>query len=62
MVSKLKACPRCNKNKVIDLGDTIECTLCKLEFLKDDLLNLDPDQILSVQEKLSFVRSIKNNK
>lgn len=61
MVLKLSTCPRCNKNKVIDLGDTIECTICNLEFQKDDLLNLDQDQILSVQEKLSFVRSIKNN-
>jgi len=61
MVSKLSTCPRCNKNRVIDLGDTIECTICNLEFQKDDLLNLDQDQILSVQEKLSFFRSIKNN-
>ena len=61
MVSKLKTCPRCQQNKVIDLGETIECTICNLEFQKEDILNLDSDQILSVQEKLSFIRSIKNH-
>ena len=59
MVSKFKTCPRCQQNKVIDLGETIECTICHLEFQKEDLLNLDQDQILSVQEKLSFIRSVK---
>ena len=59
---KLNMCPRCKENKVIDLGETIECTICNLEFQKDDLKNLDSDQILSVQEKLSFVRSMKNQK
>ena len=63
MTEMFKSCPRCKGKKVIDLGETIECTVCRLEFDKDDIEQLeDKATILSVQEKLKLVKSIKPNK
>jgi uncharacterized Zn ribbon protein len=61
MENKFKFCPRCKSNKIIDMGDTIDCPDCRLEFEKIDIETLESDQILAVSEKLEFVRSIKNN-
>ena len=44
-----------------DLGKTIECEDCQLEFEKYDLKNLDRDEVLAVKEKLAFIKSIKSN-
>jgi len=52
-------CPRCNGNRIIDTGDTIECVDCGLEFDKEDIKILKADQILSIKEKLAFIKSIK---
>ena len=57
---KLK-CPRCNTLNLIDYGEIIECPVCKLEFHKKDLLTLDRKEILSISEKIAFMKSIKNN-
>ena len=54
-------CPRCKSNKIIDMGDTIDCPVCRLEFEKIDIINLKSDEILAISEKLSFIRSIKKN-
>jgi hypothetical protein len=61
MENKFKICPRCKSTKIIDMGDTIECPDCRLEFEKTDINTLESNQILAISEKLEFVRSIKNN-
>jgi len=61
MENKYKFCPRCKSNKIIDMGDTIDCPDCRLEFEKIDIKTLESNQILAISEKLEFVRSIKNN-
>jgi hypothetical protein len=62
MENKFKFCPRCKNSNIIDMGDTIDCQDCRLEFEKIDLKTLEANQILAVSEKLEFVRSIKNNR
>ena len=59
-MSKNYQCPRCKSNKIINYDKTIECLDCKLEFDKEDLEMLEVDQILSIKEKVAFIRSIKN--
>ncbi len=54
-------CPRCKHTDIINYGEIIECTNCNLEFHKKDLLNLKPDEILSISEKMTFMKSLKNN-
>jgi hypothetical protein len=54
-------CPRCKTSKIIDMGDTIDCPICRLEFEKTDIKTLESNQILAISEKLEFMRSIKNN-
>ena len=61
MEHKFNICPRCKGTKMIDMGDTIDCPDCRLEFEKADIKALESDQILAISEKLEFVRSIKNN-
>ncbi len=53
-------CPRCKSKKIISYENTIECPICCLEFDKEDLEILEGDQILSIQEKLAFIGSIKD--
>ena len=62
MENKFKFCPRCKGTKIIDMGESIDCPDCRLEFEKVDIKVLESDQILAVSEKLDFIRSIKNNK
>ncbi|MBY8980489.1 MAG: hypothetical protein KGD72_08870 [Candidatus Lokiarchaeota archaeon] len=62
MESKFNICPRCKGARIIDMGDTIDCPDCRLEFEKADIKTLESAQILAVSEKLDFIRSIKNNK
>ncbi len=61
MESKFNICPRCKGTGMIDMGDTIDCPDCRLEFEKADINTLESDQILAISEKLEFVRSIKND-
>jgi hypothetical protein len=61
MENKFNICPRCKSTKIIDMGDTIECPDCRLEFDKIDIKALESNQILAISEKLEFVKSIKNN-
>ncbi|MHA1478083.1 MAG: hypothetical protein ACTSPU_07780 [Promethearchaeota archaeon] len=61
MENRFKFCPRCKGNKIIDMGETIECSDCRLEFEKIDIKTLESNQVLAISEKLEFVRSIKNN-
>ena len=62
MESKFNICNRCKGARIIDMGDTIDCPDCRLEFEKADIKTLESAQILAVSEKLDFIRSIKNNK
>ncbi len=61
MESKFNLCPRCKGTRIIDIGDTIECPDCRLEFEKADIEALESDQIFAISEKLEFIRGIKNN-
>ena len=61
MEKKIEYCPRCKCSKIIDMGDTIACPDCRLEFEKIDIKTLEANQILAISEKLDFIRSIKNN-
>ncbi len=61
MESKFNICPRCKGTRMIDMGDTIDCPDCRLEFEKADIKALESDQVLAISEKLDFIRSIKNN-
>ena len=62
MESKFNICPRCKGTRIIDMGDTIDCPDCRLEFEKVDIKTLESAQILAVSEKLDFIKSIKNKK
>jgi hypothetical protein len=61
MENRFKFCPRCKGNKIIDMGETIECSDCRLEFEKIDIKTLESNQVLAISEKHEFIRSIKNN-
>ena len=60
MERKFNICPRCKGTRMIDMGDTIDCPDCRLEFEKVDIKTLESDQILAISEKLDFIKSIKN--
>ena len=52
-------CPRCKSKDINEYDDTFDCIHCNLEFDKKDCDELDDDQILSIKEKLEFVKNIK---
>jgi len=55
-------CPRCKNEKIIDYGETFDCPICNLEFEKKDLeLYDDESNILSIEEKLEVLKTIKTN-
>jgi len=43
-------CPRCRSTKIVEYDTTFECRECKLEFKKENLVDLDDEDVLSVQE------------
>ncbi len=47
-------CPHCKGNDLVDYGDNFDCIKCQLEFNKDDVKQLDKDEVLSLQEKKSL--------
>ncbi len=50
-------CPRCGSEKIMDYGNTFDCTICNLEFEKEDFeLFEDQMDILAISEKLAFTR------
>ena len=52
-------CPRCGNCNVINYIDSFECPICNLEFLNDSLQNFEPDNILSIQEIMAFLKIIE---
>jgi len=52
-------CPRCKSEDIIEYDESFDCPHCRLEFDKKDCEELEDDQILSVQEKLSFMKELK---
>jgi len=57
-------CPRCKSKKMIrfawESGAELECTECGERFDEEDLLTIDdPSNILTVKEKLEFIRAFK---
>jgi len=60
-------CPRCKSKKMIrfawDSGAELECTECGERFDEEDLLTInDSSNILTVKEKLAFIRAFKESK
>ena len=52
-------CPRCGNPKIIDYGSSFDCPECDLEFEKVDFHRVvDESNILSVKEKLAFMKEI----
>ena len=45
-----RLCPRCGSAKIVDYDTTFECRNCNLEFKKDNLVNIEDEDLLSVQE------------
>ena len=59
-------CPRCQSKKMIrfawESGAELECTECGERFDEEDLLTIDdPSNILTVKEKLAFIRAFKES-
>lgn len=60
------ACPQCKSKKMIkfvwDSEAELECTECRERFDEEDLLTIDdPSSILTVKEKLAFIRAFKGS-
>ena len=62
-------CPRCGCKDIIEYDKSFDCPLCKddkgmpLEFDKEDFNSIDDkSNILSVQEKLAFIKESDVNK
>ena len=49
MANKL-LCPRCGSAKIVDYDTRFECRNCHLEFKKDNLVDLEDEDLLSVRE------------
>ena len=43
-------CRRCGYTNILEYDTTFECKECNLEFEKENLLDLDDEDLLSVQE------------
>jgi len=43
-------CPACNSKDIIEYDEIIECTQCNLEFFKEHLGEIDPENLLSAKE------------
>lgn len=43
-------CPRCGSAKIVEYDTTFECRECNLEFKKENLVDLEDEDVLSVQE------------
>ena len=59
-------CPRCKSKKMIrfawESGAELECTECGERFDEEDLLTIDDSSnILTVKEKLAFIRAFKES-
>jgi hypothetical protein len=62
-------CPRCGCKEIVEYDNSFDCTICKdkggipLEFDKEDFdIIEDKTNILSVQEKLAFIRAFELDK
>lgn len=59
---KIKECPRCKGKRIIDYETIIECLDCNLEFEKKDIEEIeDKSAILSLQEKQSIIKALKDD-
>jgi len=43
-------CPACDSKDIIEYDEIIECPKCNLEFFKDHLGEIDPENQLSIKE------------
>jgi len=60
MADKPFTCPRCDSPDVVVYENTIECLFCRKEFDKEDLRTLERAQILSIDEKMKFVKKFNS--
>ncbi|MBY9007893.1 MAG: hypothetical protein KGD63_14220 [Candidatus Lokiarchaeota archaeon] len=54
MTKKNYHCPRCGGVDIYELDDSFNCFNCKLEFEKKDCDEFNDENILSVEEKMTF--------
>ena len=50
-------CPACNSKDIIEYDEIIECTQCNLEFFKEHLGEIAPENLLSLGELHGIVRA-----
>ena len=56
MAKKTYHCPRCGNKNIVEYSESFDCPVCRLEFEKKDCDELDDENVLAIEEKLSFVR------
>lgn len=49
-MAKKHLCPRCGSTKIVEYDTTVECRECNLEFKKENLENVEDENLLSIQE------------
>ena len=54
-MAKKHLCPRCGSTKIVEYDTTFECRECNLEFKKENLENIDDENLLSVQEMKGII-------
>ncbi|MFX1276978.1 MAG: hypothetical protein ACFFBP_06820 [Promethearchaeota archaeon] len=56
-------CPRCkNTEGLIEYDESFDCPKCRLEFSKKDLVELEDQDILSIEEKKNLFQKISFEK
>ena len=55
-------CPRCKNERIIDYGDSFDCTICNQEFEKKDFELYDEEDILSIEEKKAVAEKLFERK
>ena len=62
VASKTYHCPRCKKKYLLDVYDTVWCPICEIEFDKKDFeLFDDEENILTVDEKVGFIKKMRTD-
>ena len=55
-------CPRCGNKNIIEYSNSFDCPKCILEFDKKDFESIeDKSAVLSIEEKLSFMKVYYND-
>jgi len=60
-MSKKFHCPRCKNENIIEYEETFDCPICFLEFEKADFELYEESDILSINEKMAIIKTLKPN-